>query len=71
MKYLKKYEKNKLIPEEYSDFIKWVIINSSTSEKRKFAYNIITDTWLDLKDYKTYYTIDDLYVIYNSKKYNL
>lgn len=71
MKYLKTYENTQLIPEEYSEFIKWLIIKSSTDKKGRFVYNKREDKWLDLKDFETYYTLDDLFLLYKNEKYNI
>lgn len=81
MKHLKTYENiNALIPDEYANFIKWLTISTSPesdfaqygeNRKRKFAYNINNDKWLDLSDYATYHTLNDLFLIYKSEKYNL
>lgn len=71
MRYLKTFENTQLIPEEYSEFIKWLIIKSSTDEKRKFAYDKRKDKWLNLSDYETYYTLDELFLIYKNEKYNI
>ena len=71
MRHLKIFEDNNNLPTEYVDFIVWLAKNTTTSERRRFAYNDKKESWVDLKDYYTYYTCDELFIIYKSEKYNL
>lgn len=72
MKHLKIYEENNIIPIEYINFIKWLTVRTDLKiNKRKYAYDEVKERWLDLKDYETYYDLNDLYLIYKTEKYNL